>query len=520
MKTLRLSSSDEDLKTAGEIIRRGGLVAFPTETVYGLGANAFDEKAAKNIFRAKGRPADNPLIVHIADKKDIAEIVSDVPPKAKKLIDAFFPAPLTVIMKKSEKIPLTVSAGLDTVGVRMPQNETARRFIKAAGVPIAAPSANKSGRPSPTDARYVLSDMDGEIDAVIEGGQCSIGVESTVISMVGDIPVILRPGAVTKEQIEKVVGEVRLAKAVKENVTNETVRSPGMKYKHYAPKAEVVLVKGSASKFKAFTANKKGAMALCFEEDEVAIPRVTYGRQGDDESQAKALFSSLRHLDELGAEKVYAHCPSETGVGLAVYNRMIRAAAFRIIDLEKPFLIGLTGQTGAGKGYVAKTLKELGFNVLDADLISHQITDEPAVLGQLQAAFGSDIAENGKLNRALLAERAFESSEGEEKLNKITHPAIIDAAVRAAEFPAVFDAALLFESGADKLCAVTIAVTAPEELRLKRIMARDGISEETALLRMNAQQQEEYYKTKANAAVINDGRDIKTQINKVLGEIL
>ena len=214
METKILTTSNEDIKKAGEILSNGGLVAFPTETVYGLGANALDEEAVKNIYKAKGRPSDNPLIVHIAKKEDIVPLVKEVTPNAKKLMDAFFPGPLTIILPKSDKIGKVVSGGLDTVAIRMPINEVAHKVIEAAGCPIAAPSANTSGLPSPTRAKYVIDDMTGKIEAIIDGGDCEYGVESTVITLATDMPTILRPGAVTKEMLEGVIGEVSVASAV------------------------------------------------------------------------------------------------------------------------------------------------------------------------------------------------------------------------------------------------------------------------------------------------------------------
>ncbi len=517
---LILSENESDLETAGKIIRNGGLVAFPTETVYGLGANAFDSEAVENIFKAKGRPGDNPLIVHISDKEQISDIVSEINPKAKALIDAFFPAPLTVIMKKNKNIPDNVSAGLDTVGVRMPENKIARKFIKAAGVPIAAPSANKSGRPSPTSAEYVIKDIGECIDAVIDGGECSVGVESTVITTVGDIPEILRPGAVTKEDIEKVIGKVTVSRAAFENIKVDKAPSPGMKYKHYAPKAEVVIVKGGKEKYEKFVNMHKSAFALCFEDDNVDIPKVVYGTDGDSESQAKNLFSSLRHLDEHGAKKVYARFPNSNGVGAAVYNRLLRAAAFRIIDLNKPFLIGLTGQTGAGKGYVGKYLTKLGFNVLDSDIYARKVLNDTEVLNNLSNEFGKDVLKDGKLDRKLLAERSFSDKDKTEKLNKIMHPAILRSAEKDALFPAVLDAALLFEAGADKLSFITVSVIADEDLRIKRIMKRDGISKSEAMLRIGAQHSSDFYIENSDCVVINDGRDIEIQIKKILEEKL
>ena len=393
MDTQLLSTSEQDIKKAGAIIRSGGLVAFPTETVYGLGANALDENAVKSIYRAKGRPSDNPLIVHVAQKDDIAPLVKEVTPQAKALIDAFFPAPLTIILEKSDIIPSATSGGLGTVAIRMPQNETARAVIKASGVPVAAPSANTSGLPSPTKAKYVIDDMNGKIDAIIEGGDCEVGVESTVITLAEDVPTILRPGAVTKEMLEAVIGEVKIAGAVLGELgKGETAASPGMKYKHYSPKAKILLVGARKEDYENFVNTRQNAFALCFEGDDVRIPHVTYGTESDELSQARELFDALRRLDELGAQRVYARMPHKDGVAMAVYNRLIRAAAFNIIDLTKPFTIGLTGGTGAGKSHVCKIFRELGFNILDSDLVAREVVKEGSpLLTALAKEFGNDI---------------------------------------------------------------------------------------------------------------------------------
>ncbi|MDE6723116.1 MAG: threonylcarbamoyl-AMP synthase [Eubacterium sp.] len=522
METKILSTSEYDIALAGKILRNGGLVAFPTETVYGLGADALNDEAVKNIYLAKGRPSDNPLIVHIAEKEDIVPLVKEVTPKAQAIIDTFFPAPLTIILPKSDKIGNTVSGGLNTVAIRMPQNETARALIKTAGTPIAAPSANTSGLPSPTRAKHVIDDMSGKIDAIISGENCEFGVESTVITLATEMPTILRPGAITKEMLEEVIGPVEVAAAVLEGMKNDEVAaSPGMKYKHYAPKARVMLVNAGKERYEKFVNSKKDAFALCFEEDNISIPKVTFGKENDDISQAKELFDALRQLDELGAKKVYARLPHKDGVGMAVYNRLIRAAAFCIIDLEKPFTIGLTGQTGAGKGYVGSYLEELGFHILDTDIYARKITEKNSpYLSILANEFGNDIIENGSLNRQLLAERAFSSKENTEKLNSITHPAILELCKKDAVFPSVFDAPLLFECKGNEQCYKTIAVLAPAETRKKRIMERDGITDEQADIRMNAQKSEEFYQKNSDFTVINDGRDIKIQMNRILEEIL
>ncbi|MBR3148756.1 MAG: threonylcarbamoyl-AMP synthase [Eubacterium sp.] len=522
MKTEILSTSERDLQKAGAIIRGGGLVAFPTETVYGLGANALDEKAVRSIYAAKGRPSDNPLIVHIAQKDDILPLVKEVTPKAKALIDAFFPAPLTIILKKSDVIPSVTSGGLDTVAVRMPQNETARAVIKASGVPVAAPSANTSGLPSPTKAKYVIDDMNGKIDAIIDGGDCEVGVESTVITLATDVPTILRPGAVTKEMLEAVIGEVKIADAVLGELgENETAASPGMKYKHYSPKAKIILVDADKEKYEAFVNTKKDAFALCFEGDSVNVPYVTYGSESDDASQARELFDALRRLDELGAKRVYARMPHKDGVAMAVYNRLIRASAFNIIDLTKPFTIGLTGGTGAGKGYVCKRLEELGFNVIDTDSVAREVVKKGSpLLKKLADEFGRDIIKDAELDRALLAGRAFESRERTDALNKIMHPAIIERCKALAKTPSVLDAPQLFEAHAEELCYKVIAVSAPEKVRIERIIRRDGITEEKARERINAQLDDEYYRSRSDFVIENDGSDIDKQINDIINQIL
>ena len=251
METLLLDAeNDGAIKTVAEILKRGGLVAIPTETVYGLAANAFDPVACGNIFKAKGRPGDNPLIVHICDIDMLGDVVSEFPEKAKILAEKFWPGPLTMIMKKSDKIPMVTSANLPTVAVRFPAHPVAQRIIRETGLPLAAPSANLSGSPSPTTFEHCVHDLMGRVDAIIDGGACSVGVESTIISFAEETPMLLRPGYVTLEQLRDAIGEVGLSKAVLEKLGDgERVLSPGMKYKHYAPKARVSLVKGTSEKY-------------------------------------------------------------------------------------------------------------------------------------------------------------------------------------------------------------------------------------------------------------------------------
>ncbi len=339
MDTRLLTADRDGIETAGALLKDGALVAIPTETVYGLAANAMDAAAVSRIFEAKGRPGDNPLIVHIADMADWAPLVTHIPDSAKALADAFWPGPLTIILPAAPCIPKEVTAGLTTVAVRFPAHPVARAVITAAGCPLAAPSANRSGSPSPTTAMRVMEDMDGRIAAVLDGGDCDVGVESTVIDMSTDTPRLLRPGGVTPDQLRAVLGELVIDPAVTAALeAGATAASPGMKYKHYAPKTRVVLVKAPAEKFAAFVNSKiaENPLALAFDGEEAAltVPFLTYGARGDHTAQARNVFDALRRADDMGAAVMYAACPTPEGVGLAVYNRLLRAAAFEVITLD------------------------------------------------------------------------------------------------------------------------------------------------------------------------------------------
>lgn len=340
MLTKRLSISENDLKLAAVILKNGGLVGIPTETVYGLAANALDENAVKNIFIAKGRPQDNPLIVHISEINMINNLVSEFPEKAKECAKLFWPGPLTMIMPKTDIIPNSVCAGLSTVAIRMPSSETARKIISLSGVPLAAPSANLSGSPSPTTAERVVEDLDGKIDAVVMGQNCEVGVESTVVTFATNPPRLLRPGGITAEQLKKIIPDLVIDKAVlSEPEKGEAVASPGMKYKHYSPKARIILVEGDHDKFINFIKERRkidnNVFALIFQEEinNIEPPYLVYGSENNEFSLAEKVFECLRQLDEKGCKTCFVHAPKKSGVGLAVYNRLIRAAAFEVIKI-------------------------------------------------------------------------------------------------------------------------------------------------------------------------------------------
>ncbi len=322
---------------AAKILQQNEVVAFPTETVYGLGANATSDTAVEKIFKAKGRPSDNPLIVHISNKGQLEGLVASVPTVATKLIDAYWPGPLTIIFHKKENVfSEKVTAGLQTVAIRMPDHPVALSIIEASGLPIAAPSANRSGKPSPTTAQHVLDDLDGRIAGVVDGGETGVGVESTVVDCTGEVPVILRPGGVTKEQLEEVVGKVEVDPSLKEG--KGAPKSPGMKYTHYAPDAPVYLVDGTREDLQRLVDEKKAAGlkvgVLTTEEfvsDFEADLILSVGRREDLKTVAQHLYDTLRAFNRSDVDIIFAEMFPEEGVGLAIMNRLQKAAGYRVI---------------------------------------------------------------------------------------------------------------------------------------------------------------------------------------------
>ncbi len=339
MTTKLLTPEEADL--AADLLRQGGLVGIPTETVYGLGANGLDPAAVERIFLAKGRPQDTPLILHIPGPEDLETYCRDIPPQAMDLAREFWPGPLTIILKRNPLVPDVVTAGLDTVGMRCPAHPVCRAILRAARVPVAAPSGNLSGRPSPTTAAHMLADMDGKIDAIVDGGPCQVGVESTIVDLTVSPPRLLRPGGISLEQLEQVLGEVAVDRAVRRQLEEgEKPRAPGMKYRHYAPKAPLTVVNGPPERTAEYIAAQAGpgSGVLCFQEYLDRFPgRIvrSLGPAGDAGEQARRVFDALRAFDDTPAQQLWAQGVDEHGVGLAVANRLNKAAGFHIISLEE-----------------------------------------------------------------------------------------------------------------------------------------------------------------------------------------
>ena len=347
-KLIKIDADDpnkEDMREAAEIIRSGGLVAFPTETVYGLGANALDPEASKRIYAAKGRPSDNPLIVHICRFEELESIAKEVPTQAGKLADAFWPGPLTMIVWKNEKVPYETTGGMDTVAIRMPNHPVALALIEESGCMIAAPSANTSGKPSPTEAGHVALDLDGKIPMILDGGPVGIGIESTIIDLTEKIPMILRPGYITKEMLEEVLGEeVRIDPGIIAADSTKKPKAPGMKYKHYAPKADLVLVEGEqeavVAKINALVREKQAAGlkvgVVATDETESLYQAdyvVTIGARSDEDAIARHLYKILREFDDWNVDAIYSESFSTPRIGQAIMNRLMKAAGHQVIHV-------------------------------------------------------------------------------------------------------------------------------------------------------------------------------------------
>jgi L-threonylcarbamoyladenylate synthase len=519
LNTQRLTT--KDTVRGAEIIRSGGLLAIPTETVYGLGANGLDEAAVARIFQAKGRPQDNPLILHIPDASWLSRYCEDIPPLAYTLAAAFWPGPLTMILKAKDIVPRVTTGGLSTVGMRCPQHPATREVIRLADVPISAPSANTSGRPSCTTAEDVMEDMGGKIEGIMDGGPCTVGVESTILDLTTNPPCLLRPGGLPLEELEEVVGcSIPVDKAVSQQMgAGEKPRAPGMAYRHYAPKAPVTVIQGDPQLGAAYIRKKAGSTTgvICFREFAPlfeGLETQILGSLQNKEEQARNVFDALRHFDGTEVTEIYAQCPDPTGLGLAIGNRMKKAAGFHTITIsaDSPMkLIGITGPTGAGKTTALNELTALGAELIDCDGVYHELVASSTEMNAALRATFPVAYETGALDRKALGNLVFGDRAALGKLNEITIFYInaeierrIEAA-RQAGLPGVgVDAINLIGSGIQSRCDATVAIVAPEEVRVRRIMARDGISEDYARSRIRAQQPNSFFESGCDYVLNND----------------
>ena len=507
---------EDKISAAAKILREGGLVGIPTETVYGLAANGLDEQAVKRIFEAKGRPQDNPLILTIPGQQWLPRYCKDIPPLAYVLARKFWPGPLTMILKcRTDVVPSVITAGLDTVAMRCPNHPVTLAIIREAGIPVAAPSANTSGRPSCTTAQDVLEDMDGKIEGVVDGGPCTVGVESTILDLTCDPPRLLRPGGLPLEALEQVIGPISVDKAVVSPLQEgEQPKAPGMKYRHYAPKAPVTVFTGAPEASAREIARRVGPTTgiICFDEFVHLFPQQevhALGPSNDKLAQAQRVFDALRTFDNSDVTEILAQCPDSRGLGLAVGNRLKKAAGFHIVESDSQrIVLGLTGGTGAGKTSALNAIRELGGEVIDCDAVYHEMLDHDQELrNTINATFPGVFGPDGKLNRKKLGQEVFAKKERLDKLNAIVFRFLIPELERQMEDAPdglyAIDAINLIESGLDRLCDRTIAVTAPTELRVRRIMARDNITEQYARLRISAQKPDEFYRGKCDLELNN-----------------
>lgn len=523
---------EHTITKAAQILQSGGLVGLPTETVYGLGADGLNPEAVSNIFLAKGRPQDNPLILHIGKSDDLAKYCENIPQSAWDLAEAFWPGPLTMVLPARDVVPKITRANLDTVGVRCPAHDLTRAIILASQKPIAAPSANRSGKPSTTTASHVLADMDGRIDAVVDGGACSVGVESTIVDLTGDVPRLLRPGGITPEQLVEILGELDVDRAVLGQIDqDEIVRAPGMKYKHYAPDATVLIVDGDGESAAEYVRNhfQKTDSVLCFSE-ELELFRdfnpTAYGSLAQPETLARGLFSALRDLDGKGISTVYARCPQGAGVAYAVANRLKKAAAFTVVNQPpKPYIIGITGGTGGGKTTLLREIEALGGHIVDCDDLYHDLLENNGQLTEKLVNRFGNILTGGKIDRKKLGAVVFADPTALQDLNAIAHHFVSTAVmgILGENHPIIaIDAIGLHDSGLADLCNATICVVAPKKDRIKRLMLRENITEDYAKKRISAQKSDAEFMELCQYTLENNGSiaEFQAKCSALLSEIL
>lgn len=550
-QTCVLTPTKQHLAQLAEHLREGAVVGIPTETVYGLAANALSEQAVAQIFCVKGRPADNPLIVHLASLDRMEELVAPLSAEMQLLIERlaarFWPGPLTFVLPKAARVPAGVTAGLETVGIRIPNHPVTLALLREVNLPLAAPSANLSGRPSPTTAAHVLTDLGGKIPSILDGGDCAVGVESTVVRLLagGELQ-LLRPGGVSVEELQEVVPNVLVHEGtLTPPRKGEAVLSPGMKYRHYAPKAPMTLVTGGVMDFYQRVCDAPaGTVVLTFEEEQALfaidpppLPCVSYGSRRDAAQQARRLFGALRELDEDSCcKQIFAHAPSQIGMGLAVYNRLLRAACFAAEDITGMQVVGLTGQTGAGKSLIgSKLAKRVGVGVIDCDAISHELLDSDAVRSEVLAAFPADADrllqpdDPTRIDRKVLGGIVFSDASLLKRLTNILYPRIKQQLLRrllreraSGQRLLILDAPTLFESGADVFCDRIVGVVAPKEQRKRRIMQRDRLTEPEADRRLAAGQADDFYRGRVDYLLHNHGSEeqLEQSLSGCLGDLL
>lgn len=520
MKTRLLKACEESYKEAAHLLLEGEVVAIPTETVYGLAADALNPQAVEKIFEAKGRPQDNPLIVHIASLNQLPTVAENVPEAVYTLAQAFWPGPLTMILPRGKNIPDVVTAGLDTVGIRMPSHKSARRIIELSS-PLAAPSANSSGKPSPTTAAHVMDDMNGRIPLIVDGGRCSVGVESTVVDMTGTVPKVLRPGAITEEMIAAVLGNADTDIAAKIGLKKgEKAKSPGMMYRHYAPKAPVILYEGAPEDTYRQICEKyeKNDGIICFDEYKEAFRSLGFkriyslGKSWDHRSHDRRLFSVLRMFDSTNAEKIHAQCPREYGGGEGAVNRMRKSAGFHCIRCTEKEIIGVTGLSGSGKSHFCQILENSipDLRSIDADLVYHDLLEDPqsglttAILSLFHEAEIS-----GRVDRSLLSQIVFNDKEKLAHLNAVAHKAVLtymlEEVYSCPQHYVLLDVPLLFESGLDRYCTMTVGILTPRTDSLQRVTKRDSISYDLASLRLKSQPRTDFYSRRCDLTLQNTG---------------
>jgi len=487
---------EKSFENAVRLLKLGEIAAIPTETVYGLAANALNSQAIAKIFAAKGRPLDNPLIIHVTDLETARRLGLDIPPLAVKLAERFWPGPLTMIFRKTDDtIPPEVSRGLNTVAVRAPAHSVTLEIIRQCGFPLAAPSANTSGSPSPTSAKHVFADLNGKIPLIVDGGGCEIGIESTVIAFEGGGIRLLRPGAVTPEDLRE-FAEIIIDEAVIERFKSGLPLSPGMAHKHYSPKAEVIAYKGGKPPFAKYAV---------------------------DRPEASTLFAKLREFDEIGANRVYIRLPEPSGIGLALYNRIIRAADYKVINTSR--IIGLTGMSGAGKSTVSKVFEKRGYFTVNMDVFANAVILNAECQAELRNLFPEMYDDNGVFDRKRAAAAVFSDKAKLKRYESVVFPHINrELLIKIEESGAdkvLIDAPTLYQAGEDVFCEKVIAVVADRDICVSRIVRRDSISEKDAAKRLGSQFDADYFRKKADYIIENNGsaEESAERTNEVIDSI-